>query len=90
MRAPTLLGRLTSRVAAFLLLLSIQAYRMLLSPLLGGCCRFEPSCSAYAVEAVTRHGPVRGAWLAVRRVLRCHPLRPGGYDPVPREAPGGP
>jgi putative membrane protein insertion efficiency factor len=90
MRALQALARLASQVVAVVLLLSIHAYRMLLSPLLGGCCRFEPSCSAYAVEAVTRHGPVRGAWLAVRRVLRCHPLRPGGYDPVPREAPGGP
>ena len=73
-----------------LLLGAIQAYRMLLSPLLGPCCRYEPSCSAYASEAVTRHGPWRGAWLALRRILRCHPLRPGGYDPVPSEAPGGP
>jgi putative membrane protein insertion efficiency factor len=90
MRALRALARLGGRAAALLLLVLIQAYRMLLSPLLGGCCRYEPSCSAYASEAVTRHGAVRGAWLAIRRVLRCHPLRPGGYDPVPSEVPGGP
>jgi putative membrane protein insertion efficiency factor len=61
----------------------IRAYRALVSPLLGQRCRFHPSCSAYAVEAVERHGVARGFWLAVRRVARCHPLHPGGYDPVP-------
>jgi putative membrane protein insertion efficiency factor len=90
MRTVRALARLASRGAALLLLFLIQAYRMLLSPLLGGCCRYEPSCSAYAIEAVTRYGAMRGAWLALRRVLRCHPLRPGGYDPVPSEVPGGP
>jgi putative membrane protein insertion efficiency factor len=61
----------------------IEGYRLLLSPLLGGFCRFEPSCSLYAIEALKRHGARRGAWLAGRRLLRCHPFRPGGYDPVP-------
>lgn len=90
MRALRALVRVGDKAAALLLLILIQAYRMLLSPLLGGCCRYEPSCSAYAIEAVTRHGALRGAWLALRRVLRCHPFRPGGYDPVPSEVPGGP
>ena len=61
----------------------IDAYRWLLSPWLGSNCRFYPSCSDYASEAITRHGAARGAWLAVRRVGRCHPWHPGGYDPVP-------
>ncbi len=61
----------------------LQAYRYLLSPMLGRSCRFEPSCSAYAIEALRRHGAVRGTMLAARRVSRCHPWHPGGYDPVP-------
>jgi len=61
----------------------IQAYRWLISPLLGPNCRFYPSCSEYALEALDRHGALRGSWLAARRLLRCHPFHPGGYDPVP-------
>ena len=64
----------------------ILAYRYALSPLLGPRCRFYPSCSAYALEAVDRHGALRGLWLAVRRLGRCHPWHPGGYDPVPAPA----
>jgi len=63
--------------------LPIRLYRALLSPILGQRCRFAPSCSAYAVEAIERHGVLRGGWLAVRRVARCHPWHQGGYDPVP-------
>jgi putative membrane protein insertion efficiency factor len=66
-----------------LLILLITAYRFMISPLLGPACRFEPSCSCFAGEAISRHGPLRGGWLAIRRVLRCHPLHPGGLDPVP-------
>ncbi|PZM97402.1 MAG: membrane protein insertion efficiency factor YidD [Actinobacteria bacterium] len=66
-----------------MLALPIIAYRRWISPALPARCRFYPSCSAYALEAVARHGAVRGAGLAVRRLLRCHPFHPGGYDPVP-------
>jgi len=61
----------------------IVAYRYGLSPVLGVNCRYEPSCSAYAYEAIGRHGPVRGSWLAVKRIFRCHPWGGMGYDPVP-------
>jgi putative membrane protein insertion efficiency factor len=61
----------------------IRAYQLTLSPLLGPRCRFHPSCSHYALEAIDRHGPARGGWLALRRIARCHPLNPGGHDPVP-------
>lgn len=72
---------------ARVLLLLLHLYRAGVSPLLGPRCRFAPSCSAYAVEAVTVHGAGRGGLLAARRVLRCHPLHPGGHDPVPPRAP---
>ncbi len=61
----------------------LRAYRYAVSPMLGARCRFHPSCSAYALEAIAAHGALRGSWLAVRRVARCHPWHPGGYDPVP-------
>ena len=72
-----------------LVILLIDAYRYLLSPLLGSACRFYPSCSAYARDAVAQHGAGRGAWLSVRRVAHCHPWHPGGYDPVPEATPCG-
>lgn len=62
---------------------AIGVYRQFVSPMLGPRCRFYPSCSAYAAEAVEVHGAGRGLWLALRRLLRCHPLHPGGLDPVP-------
>ncbi|MBN8520597.1 MAG: membrane protein insertion efficiency factor YidD [Alphaproteobacteria bacterium] len=62
----------------------IKAYRFLISPLFGGTCRFHPTCSAYALEAIETHGQVKGVWLSVRRLLRCHPWHQGDYlDPVP-------
>jgi hypothetical protein len=61
----------------------VRAYQWVLSPLLPPSCRFYPSCSAYAATALTRHGALRGGWLAARRVCRCHPFHPGGVDPVP-------
>lgn len=66
----------------------IWAYRVTLSPFIGGQCRFSPTCSRYGLEAYADHGPIRGTWLTVRRVLRCHPLNRGGYDPVPPPDPG--
>jgi putative membrane protein insertion efficiency factor len=71
------------RVLAWLVALPIRAYRRLLSPLLPRACRFYPSCSVYALEAIERHGPFTGLSLMVRRLLRCHPFHPGGVDPVP-------
>jgi len=61
----------------------IRAYQYALRPMLGSNCRFYPSCSDYAREAIEKHGALRGLWLAVRRVARCHPYHPGGFDPVP-------
>jgi len=72
------------RLAVQLLSLPIHAYRLVISPWLGAGCRFEPSCSRYALIALEEHGPVRGTWLSVRRLLRCHPFHAAGFDPVPR------
>ncbi|MBK9326082.1 MAG: membrane protein insertion efficiency factor YidD [Hydrogenophilales bacterium] len=61
----------------------IRIYQVALSPFVGNQCRFTPTCSQYAREAVERHGAMRGAWMAIKRVSRCHPWHPGGHDPVP-------
>ncbi|UCD56741.1 MAG: membrane protein insertion efficiency factor YidD [Candidatus Hydrogenedentota bacterium] len=66
-----------------LLTFIIKVYKHVLSPLLPPACRFYPSCSEYAIEAITKHGPLRGSYLTLRRILRCHPLCEGGFDPVP-------
>jgi putative membrane protein insertion efficiency factor len=61
----------------------VRAYQVMLGPMLPAACRYTPSCSQYAIDALNRHGPWRGGWLAVRRISRCHPFHRGGYDPVP-------
>ena len=66
-----------------LLIALLRAYRFAISPLYGQVCRYHPSCSAYALEAVTEHGSIKGSWLAVKRIGRCNPWSRGGYDPVP-------
>ena len=65
------------------LLVLISGYRLLLSPLMGASCRFYPTCSTYALEAIQTHGALRGTWLALKRIFKCHPWHPGGVDPVP-------
>ena len=77
----------TATVPARLLMLPIAGYRRFISPLLGPRCRFAPSCSEYALGALAEHGALRGLWLAVTRIARCHPFHPGGYDPVPPAKP---
>ena len=67
----------------WILLSTIRAYKRFLSPLLPSACRFTPSCSVYAYEAIETYGPFKGTWMGFRRLLRCHPLHPGGLDPVP-------
>jgi putative membrane protein insertion efficiency factor len=76
-------GTIADRLGCGILLLLVRAYRLLLSPVLGPACRFAPTCSAYAEEAITRFGAVKGSALAVRRILRCHPFAAAGLDPVP-------
>lgn len=66
-----------------LLVLFVRAYQVTLSPLLPAACRYQPSCSNYAIEALQKHGALRGGWLAAKRIARCHPFHAGGYDPVP-------
>lgn len=65
------------------MILPVRVYQLCVSPMLGQNCRFVPTCSQYAVEALRKHGPLRGSWLTLRRILRCHPWGGSGYDPVP-------
>lgn len=74
---------LPRRLAQWFFLGLVQTYRYLISPWLGRRCRFHPSCSEYALEALHKHGPWCGCWLTARRLSRCHPFNPGGFDPVP-------
>lgn len=75
--------RVISVVPRTVLILLVRTYQIVLSPLLPVSCRYYPSCSTYAIEALDRHGALRGGWLTLRRLARCNPFRPGGYDPVP-------
>lgn len=70
-------------LGAYLLSLPVRAYRMVLSPYVGHGCRYQPTCSVYALDALERHGALKGGWLTIRRIGRCHPLGGNGYDPVP-------
>ncbi len=72
-----------------LLTAAIRCYKFAISPLLPPSCRFTPSCSSYALEALERHGALKGGWLTIRRLARCHPFCEGGFDPVPGSVPGG-
>ena len=78
-----MMGRVIGRLIARVLTALVRGYQLALSPLLPAACRYYPTCSAYAIEAIERYGAARGSWLAARRLARCHPFRPGGYDPVP-------
>lgn len=82
MKLSTLFHKM-SELLAWLLILPIRFYQKCISPLTPPSCRFTPTCSQYAVEALRKHGPVKGMWLAIRRILRCHPWGGHGYDPVP-------
>jgi putative membrane protein insertion efficiency factor len=77
---------LVVRTPRRLLMAVLRLYRLLISPLYGQVCRYHPSCSAYALDAVTEYGAARGTWMSARRLVRCHPWAPGGYDPVPPRA----
>ena len=81
------ISRALRHLAGALLIAPIRFYRYFVSPLLPPACRFRPTCSQYAIEAIETHGPLKGAWLALRRLVRCHPIRwlggASGYDPVP-------
>ena len=69
----------------YLALKLLRAYQLLISPMLGQNCRFSPSCSNFAMQAIERFGFFKGSWLSARRLLRCHPFHPGGYDPIPEK-----
>lgn len=81
----TRLIKFIRRVIVFILLIPIRFYQRCISPLTPPSCRYTPTCSQYAVEALQKHGPLKGLWLAIRRLLRCHPWGGFGYDPVPDE-----
>jgi uncharacterized protein len=77
------MGGLFGKLFGKVLICIITLYRLFISPLLGTNCRFQPSCSAYGIEAIRRHGALKGGWLTVRRISKCHPWGASGYDPVP-------
>lgn len=67
------------------LIFLVKLYQRFISPLLGGNCRFHPTCSQYSIMAIEQYGVIKGLWLTIRRIIRCHPLNPGGYDPIPQK-----
>ncbi|MBQ4378786.1 MAG: membrane protein insertion efficiency factor YidD [Treponema sp.] len=71
------------KIIVFILCLPVRFYRKFISPLKRPCCRFYPTCSAYSLEALQKHGPVKGLYLSAKRILKCNPFNAGGYDPVP-------
>ena len=71
------------KILNYFLIVPIKLYQILLSPLIGPSCRFNPTCSNYAIEAINRHGPIKGFWLAIKRISKCHPWGGSGHDPVP-------
>ncbi|MCE1205891.1 MAG: membrane protein insertion efficiency factor YidD [Spirochaetia bacterium] len=75
--------KLLKKIVSFPFLLIIKIYQIAISPLFPPSCRFYPTCSAYSFEAISKYGPIKGGVLAVKRILRCHPGNPGGFDPVP-------
>jgi putative membrane protein insertion efficiency factor len=74
---------MAKQLLSFPFLLLIRLYQIVISPLFPASCRFHPTCSAYAYEALSKYGPLKGLYLAARRIIRCHPMSPGGFDPVP-------
>ena len=71
------------KLFGLILIIPIKSYQILISPLLGPSCRFTPTCSQYAIEAIQKYGPIKGSWLAFKRIIRCHPWGGCGHDPVP-------
>ena len=71
------------KILNYLLILPIKLYQILLSPLIGPSCRFTPTCSNYAIEAINKYGPIKGFWLSIKRISKCHPWGDSGHDPVP-------
>ena len=71
-----------SKIFSLILILFVRFYQVFISPLFPPTCRFTPTCSAYAIEAIQKKGPIRGLWMTIKRISKCHPFHPGGYDPV--------
>ncbi|MFO7936350.1 MAG: membrane protein insertion efficiency factor YidD [Kiritimatiellia bacterium] len=74
-----------SRIIVGLITLLIRFYQVVISPHIGNCCRFEPSCSQYCIQALRIHGVIKGSWMGFKRIMRCHPFGASGYDPVPEK-----
>ncbi|MBO5611408.1 MAG: membrane protein insertion efficiency factor YidD [Prevotella sp.] len=83
MRKPTNILEMLKRISSLILILPIRFYQMFISPFTPSSCRFTPTCSEYARQAIAKYGPFKGLWLAIKRILRCNPWGGSGYDPVP-------